>query len=76
MTCLYVVAMYLIFAVHDVDPSIVSDIRAVSMTAKDTAGLIANNAEAMQDERTSALGWFATGSKDHTITLWSLFADS
>lgn len=52
MMCLYVLAKYLIFAVHNVDRSIVSDIRAVSMTAKDTAGLIANNAEAMQDEKT------------------------
>lgn len=25
---------------------------------------------------TNTHGWFATGSKDHTIALWNLFADS
>jgi len=27
-------------------------------------------------DKTNTLGWFATGSKDHTIALWNLFADS
>ena len=27
-------------------------------------------------DKTNTHGWFATGSKDHTIALWNLFADS
>lgn len=27
-------------------------------------------------DTTNTHGWFATGSKDHTIALWNLFADS
>lgn len=39
-------------------------------------GLSTIVAESAADDKTDIHGWFATGSKDHTIALWNLFADS